>query len=489
MSQVNFLGSASGLPLEELVSTLVKVERDSKLGRINKTKSTLEASLSGVGRLKSALSSFQNSIKALGGNNLKARVATITQPQENKTFLEASASNSAVPGSFDVKVNQLAAGSRLESADGSYDSANDVVSTTDGVITLTAGDKSFDVNVTAGMTLNQLRQKINGASDNFGVNVNLINAGGAVGTKLVFSSGITGDGNDLQISNNNAELDSISTIPTGASAGLSVVQAAQNAEIEIDGILASSNTNVFSNVIQDVSLTVRAVTPDGNNAALNINTDKEGAEEKINAFIKSYNELVDQIDSLTKNRTLGSDGKTVTAQGGPLAGDPLPRSIMSQLRGILGSAFEDADEGLSTLYSMGITFNSSGKLEIASTSEFGGDSGRVRFNRALDENFDGIASLFGGDKGLSASLEDFTKQFTQSGGIIATRENSLRGQIDKSNKDLEAANRFIQSYEQTLRSRYTALDGLLGSMQNMASTITAQLSNLPGFRTQTTNRN
>ncbi|MEE2001194.1 MULTISPECIES: flagellar filament capping protein FliD [Alkalimonas] len=489
MSQINFLGSASGLPLEELVSTLVKVERDSKLGRINKTKSTLEASLSGVGRLKSALSSFQTAVKALGGNNLNARVATITQPTENKTYLEASASNNAVPGSFDVKVNQLAAGSRFESADGAFASASDVVSTSDGILTFTADGKSFDVEVTAGMTLNQLRQKINASSDNFGVNVNLINAGGAVGTKLVVSSNVTGEGNDLQVTNNNAELDAISTVPTGGSPGLTAVQIAQDAEIEIDGIKATSSSNVFSNVIQDVTLTARAVTPDNNNAALSISTDKDAAEEKINAFITSYNELVDQINALTKHRTLGADGKTVTAQGGPLSGDPLPRTMMAQLRGILGSAFEGADDSLSTLYSMGITFNSDGKLEISSSTEFGGDSGRVRFNRALDENYDAIASLFGGDNGLSESLDKFITQFSQAGGIIASKENSLRLQIDKNAKDLEAANRYMQSYEQTLRSRYTALDGLLGSMQNMASTVTAQLANLPGFKTQTRNQN
>lgn len=489
MSQINFLGSASGLPLEELVSTLVKVERDSKLGRINKTKTTLEASLSGVGRLKSALSSFQTAAKALGGNNLNARVATVTQPTENKTYLEATASNSAVPGNFDVKVNQLASGSRFESNDGTFGSADDVVSNSDGILTFSADGKSFDVEVTAGMTLNQLRQKINASGDNFGVNVNLINAGGAVGTKLVVSSNVTGEGNDLQVTNNNAELDTISTVPTGGSPGLTAVQIAQDAEIEIDGIKATSSSNVFGNVIQDITLTVRAVTPDGNNASLNIDTDKSAAEESINAFIKSYNELVDQISALTKNRTLGSDGKSVTSEGGALSGDPLPRSVMSQLRNILGSSVADADESLSTLFSLGITFNSDGKLEIASSNEFGGETGRTRFERALNENFDGIASLFGGENGLSANLDNFISQFAQSGGIIANRERTLQSQIEKNTQDLEAANRYLQSFEQTLRSRYTALDSLLGSMQNMASTVTAQLASLPGFRTQSSNKN
>ncbi|MEO3879229.1 flagellar filament capping protein FliD [Rheinheimera fenheensis] len=487
MSGINFLGSASGLPLEELVSTLVKVERDSKLSRINTTKKTLDTSLSGVGQLKSALSAFQDAIKKLGGNTLNARIATVTQPTENKTYLEASASSTAAAASFDIKVNQLASGSRLESADAAFSSADDVISTTNGTLTFAANGKSFDVDVTAGMTLNELRQKINAKSDNFGVNANIINAGGATGTKLVLTSDETGAGNDLVITNNNAELDNVSTVATGATAGLSVSQAAQDAIIEIDGIVTTNASNTFSNVIQDVTLTVKAVTPDGNNASVNIATDNASAEENIQNFINNYNVLVDQIADLTKKRTLGADGKTVTAEGGALATDQLPKNIMSQLRGLLGNVVEGADESLSTLYSLGITFREDGKLEISSSSEFGADSGRTRFNRALNENYDGVAAFFGGDKGLSATLDSFLKEFTQAGGIIASKENSLKTQIDKNTKDLEAANRYIASFEQTLRSRYTALDALLGSMQNMASTVTAQLSSLPGFGTNKSN--
>ncbi|WP_445765758.1 flagellar filament capping protein FliD [Rheinheimera sp.] len=483
MSNINFLGAASGLPLEELVSTLVRVERDSKFARIDKTKSILDASLSGMGQLKSALSAFQDAAKKLGGDNLKARSVTITQPVADKTFIEATASSTAAASSFDIKVSQLASGSRLESADLAYNSSDDVISTTDGVLSFTAGDKSFDVEVTAGMTLNQLRLKINESGDNFGVNANIVNAGGTVGTKLVLSSSVTGQGNDLVISNNNAELDAISTVPTGASAGLNSVQAAQDAIVELDGIVASSSSNTFSNVIQDVTLTVLAQTPDGNNAKLDISTDEQAAEENINAFIKSYNELVDQVNRLTKGRTLGSDGKSVTAEGGALNGDPLPRSIMTQLRGMLGDTVAGADAQMNTLYSLGITFNKDGKLEISTSTEFGGDTGKQRFDKALSENYDSVAKMFGGETGLVASLDGFIKEFNQSGGIIAGKESSLRTQLTNNTKDSEAASRYIASFEDSLRKRYAALDGLLAQMQRTQTSVTAALSGLTGFGT------
>lgn len=475
MSNINFLGSASGLPLNELVTTFVKVERDSRFSRINTTKRTLDASLSGFGRLKSALSTFQASLKQLTASNLNARSATVIQPTENKTYLEATASRSASAANFDIKVNQLATGSRLESTDGTFTSANDIVSTTDGIMTFTAGDKSFDIEVTANMTLNQLRQKINQSTDNFGVNVNIINAGGTAGTKLVFNSSITGDDNQLVVTNNNSELDAIS------SGQLITSQAAQDAIIEVDGIAARSSSNTFTNTIQDVSLVVKAETPAGNNAKLTVATDKDQAKEKIEEFIKSYNALVDQISGLTKPRTLGSDGKTVTSEGGALSADPMPRNLMSQMRAILGGNVEGADPSLSTLYAMGITFDKDGKLEISSSTEFGGESGRKRFDKALDENFDNIAKLFDGETGLATRLDGFIKEFNQAGGLIATKEQSIKLQLDKNTKDAEAASRYIASYEESMRKRYTALDSLLASLQRTQTNIAGALSNLPGF--------
>ena len=146
----------------------------------------------------------------------------------------------------------------------------DRVSATAGKLTFEADGKSFDVNVTAGMTLDQFRKAVNNAEGNFGVSANIINAGSTTGTKLVLTSSITGMNNDLRITNDNAALDSLSTRANGStidgSGGIGVDIAAGDAEIEVDGISVKSENNTFTNAIQDTELTVSAVTPDGNNA-------------------------------------------------------------------------------------------------------------------------------------------------------------------------------------------------------------------------------
>src|SRR5690606_32446147 len=160
----------------------------------------------------------------------------------------------------------------------------------------------FDVNVKANMTLDEFRKAVNNAEGNFGVSANIINGGEGVGTKLVLTSSITGKDNDLTITNNNAELDALSTKANGndtpGTGGLEVDIEAGDAEIEIDGISVTSKNNIFENAIQDTELTVSAVTPDDNNATLTIATDKKAAETKIKAFMDAYNSLLTEVNSL-----------------------------------------------------------------------------------------------------------------------------------------------------------------------------------------------
>jgi flagellar hook-associated protein 2 len=480
MSSINFLGAASGLPLDELVSTFVNVERQTKMARIDKTKTTLNASLSGVGQLRSALSNFLDATKKLSGDSLKARSVTLTQPEEGKIFVQATAKNTASAASFDIKVNQLAKGSRLESANDLFASADAVVSTTDGELTFEAGDKTFTVVVTAGMTLNQLRLKINESENNFGVNANILNTGGTTGTKLVITSNVTGQGNDLLVRNNNAELDNLSTVATGATAGITLALAAQDAVIEVDGISVSSATNTFEDTVQDISITVLNETPAGKNARLTVATDKKAAEENIQNFIKSYNALVDQVSTLTRNRILGADG-SVTLESGALAGDSLPRNIINQTRSILGSLIDDAPERLNSLYALGISLDKSGKLEISASTEFSSESGKSRFDKTLNENFDDIAKLFAGDTGLVQQLDMLVTEYTKPGGLIANRQENLQSRLKENTKASEAASRYIASFEDSLRKRYAALDSLLGQLQRQQASVTAALSSLPGF--------
>ena len=78
------------------------------------------------------------------------------------TFFLQSASNSALRGSYEVVVEQLAAGSRITTDAGAFTSSSDPVLTSgSGSLTFDVRRcrKSFTIDVTAGMSLIALREK------------------------------------------------------------------------------------------------------------------------------------------------------------------------------------------------------------------------------------------------------------------------------------------------------------------------------------------
>ncbi len=482
---IQSLGVGSGLDLESLVQQLLAAERGPKLQRLNRQESTLEAEISAVGQVKSKLSEFEDALKALQDtNNLSGREPTIENPSENISPFTASPANDAVPGNYQIAVTQLASGSRIETAqavDGGFASSDDVVlSAGTADLTFKIGDSGdeFTLSIAAGTTLSELRDQINADENNFGVNVNVINTGTADGgTRLVFSSDVTGDGNDLKVinSNDNAELNRISTTDSSESSSyLTPVVSAKNAIATVDGIEVQSDTNAFENALQSIRFDVSQLSErdtDDNPIAskLTVGFDVEGLEENIRTFVDKYNELYDELDRLS------SYGATDDDPDGPLAGDSTVRGILSGLSNLLGSNVAESELG--GLFSLGIELTIEGRLEIGST-DFGLGTGAERLETALQDNFDDIAVLFNSENGIANKLLSFTEEFTQSSGILSSREDSIKTQQDNVVDDRERFEIRMQSFEQTLRARYLSLDSTVAQLQSTGNALFAALGGL-----------
>lgn len=218
---IQSLGVGSGLALDDLVSQLIAAEREPKQNRLDAKEESLDAQISGLGSLKSKMSDFLDTVDELRSDTaLQGREPTISNPNEDNEPFTAEAANSAVKGEYAIAVTRLASGSRIETAnaiDGGFnDSSDSVLSAGSGSLTFKIGSTgdTFDVAVTAGQTLQQLAASINSNENNFGVNASIIDTGTVDGgSKLVFTSSTTGDGNDLVIVNNDdlADLNRVST--------------------------------------------------------------------------------------------------------------------------------------------------------------------------------------------------------------------------------------------------------------------------------------
>lgn len=484
---IQSLGVGSGLDLEALVTQLLDAERKPKQDRLDAKDESFDAEISSIGKLKSKMKDFLDSVDELRTDTaLKGREPTIKNPSENVEPFTAEASNSAVEGSYKIAVTQLASGSRIETAkaiDGGFSSTTSpVLSAGSGSLTfkIPSTTNSFSVNVTAGMTLQQLSSAINSSENNFGVTSSIIDTGSVNGgAKLVFSSSITGDGNDLVIVNDNdlADLNRVST--TDSAEGLSYLSpavSAQNAKATIDGIDVESESNEFKNTIANVSFEVSDVSElegDGvtfKKSTLKIGFDTEGIDKKIRDFVDNFNALNKEMTTLTKY------GLSDLEDDGALAGDFMIRGIQQGLSTIVGSAVSNS--GLGTLFQLGIEFNEDGELEIGSNDKYGFGSGEDRLKDALEDNFDEISKLFTDeDLGIGKRLYEYVKEYTSYSGLLTSRERSVKDQKDSLADEREQFELRMSSYEQILRDKYLGLDQTVAKLNQTGSALIAMLGN------------
>lgn len=459
-------GVGSGLDLESIISSTLQATNQPKQAQFQRQESQYETELSALGAVKSALSKFDDVVNKLSDRDLfDKRVAKLTQPESGDLIRFSSEDNSS-SGSFNVEVLQLAQGSRAVSADGAFTSSDQIVNTSDSTLSFAAGDKSFDLTIAANSTLEDIRRQINDSADNFGVTANIINTGSEA--KLVFNSSVTGVGNDLTVTNDNAELDGLSTQAFGGGAGGMTIAAddqATDAQIEIDGILATSSSNTFTDVIQGSTITALKESENNETTQVDINRDREGVSKLIDEFIQAYNAVVDIMDKAT-----AFDPQT--GDSAPLNADSTMRGLKNQMVNVLTSNVEGAGD-FSNLFDVGLSLNKDGKLEKTNL---------VRsVNEAMDQDFSAFGEIFSSENGVASRFEGLMNNYIDSRGAITFREEALNEQLDRLEEDRLDHEYRMQQLEGRLREKYSGLDVMLAQMQSTQSYLSAQLGNLPGF--------
>ncbi|WP_417440305.1 flagellar filament capping protein FliD [Idiomarina sp.] len=459
MPLVSSIGARSGLDLEGIIKATLEAERVPKTNRLDQQEGRLQVELSAVGEMKSVLSKLQEASEELSSGELfSAMKASVKQPESGDVITVESTEDAGV-GNFDISVTQLAKGSRAVSADGAFADSDTEVNTNAGSLTFGAGEESFTLDIEAGSSLEDIRKAINSSEDNFGVTADIINTGDQA--KLVFRSNVSGEGNNLTVTNDNAEFDAISTQANGGApgtGGMSIADAdkATDAIIEIDGIQARNDTNTFEDVIQGSTITAVKESEGTETARLSIARDDEGVAKSVDAFVKAYNGAISSLNEIGGENSM-------------LQGDATVRSLKSQLNNILTSTFGDGE----TLFDLGFGLDENGKLEqenpVTSVSD------------VLKDNPAALKSVLGGENGLASRLDSFLEGYVSGGGSLELRKDTIDESLVRVKESREDLKLRMESMEETLRSKYQALDSLVGQLQSRGNSVSAQLANLPGF--------
>ncbi|REL34804.1 flagellar filament capping protein FliD [Thalassotalea euphylliae] len=438
------LGIGSGLPLNTLVEGLLQAEAFPTENRLNTQQESVELELSGVGAFRSALSDFQSTVDRLGAADAFNK-QTVTASNDN---IAVQTNGFASNGEFDINVQQLATGSQLKSA--AFTSSSDTVGS--GTLTFSAGSSTFNVDIDAADNLSAIRDKINAESDNFGVTANIIK--GDAGTFLVLNSTETGAANSLTVTSSDASLAGISTNNT-------VVRAAQDAIITIDGNTATNSSNEFKNFIEDVTITAQAVTT-SENTTLSISQDTESGRELIDEFVTSFNSLQDQLTGLGAPRL------------GRLAFDPNVRQVRQQINDVVLDTV--ANSGIGSLQNLGLELNRSGKLEVSTFSSENIQTGEQRLTDALTNNLDEVGKLFADTDGVATRISAIVDNYVDSDGVLTQRQTSLNAQLSDISDQRAAFAERLADYEARLIAQFTALDSAVAGFNSTRDFVSNTLS-------------
>lgn len=441
MATFSSLGIGSGLDAESLVTQLMAIERQ-PITQLNTKESGIKAKLSAYGTLRSTIDSLKTAADVLGdANKLSAFKATPV----DTTIATATANGSAAAGSYSIHVIRLATTEKQGSAT-NFTGSSDTLGA--GTLAITVGGTTTNVTLTsASATLADVRDAIN--SSTAGVTANIIT--GDAGTKLVLSAKDSGKNISIIATDDNlgdsgdfAKLSTFNLIGT----------AAQSAQVEIDGVLVTSNSNTVTNVLGGLTLTLAKE----GTTTLTVARDSSTVKTAVDNFIKAYNDLQTQAKTLTQY-----DAATKTAS--TLTGDTLVRNIQSQLYETISQIPSGIAGVYSRLSDLGISIQSGGKLALDAS----------KLQKAIDTNFDGVVSVL---TAYGSAFESKTTQMTATSGMLTGKTDSLNSFLRDISNRRTALEQRMEMIEKRYRAQFTALDTLVSSMKTTSNYLSQQLAAL-----------
>lgn len=455
MATLSSAGIGSGLDVAGIVKQLVAVERAPQGNRIAKEQTAVTTKISGLATLKGALSGFQTALSPL--KTVEAFSVRSASSGDEELFT-ATATSKAAAGSYDIEVVGLAKAQQLASNAFAAGSESEVGT---GTLTLWLGEKGFSVAVEEGeSSLADIRDAINAAKDNPGVRATIVQA--TDGAHLVLTSAKTGAGNVIKVTSEDAALAALTYDAAGGDTGnFEELKPAADAVIKIAGFEHTSDSNVVSDAIDGVTLTLKK---EGDTAALNVDLDTDEAVASIRNFVAQYNAVQSQLASLQSyNASTGASGQ--------LLGDALARNVTAELRRGLSDPVSGLAGEYTTLAALGITTAKDGSLSLDTT----------KLKAALAKDFNGVGTLFGSEEGVAARLASAIQKRLAGDGDIALRNASLDKRGRQLTKDQAALDARMQIVAARYTEQFSKLDTVLSQLQSTSNYLQQQLASLPGF--------
>ena len=468
---ITSIGIGSNLPVEEMISKLLALEKKPLQGLQTKA-DKIQTKVSSYGEIKSLVSTLQDAASKL---TLDSGWNTLAVKSSKESAVSVSVSGIASATNFSVGVQKLAQSQSTVStaiATGGNIGAGQLtleMGSWNGTGVFTPGTASaVSVTVGASDTLAQVAAKINDS----GAGVVATVLTDASGDRLMLRSKDTGASSGFRITaddsdgnnSDNAGLSRLAFDLAQPSVGMAAntFQAGQDAEATINGIAVTSAKNQLVDVVPGLTISLHELTTGSSNALVTSTVDKAAMTKNIQEFVDAYHAVNTYLATATKY-----DDKTKTA--GDLQGDSTTVGLRNSLRSVLTSG--SSDGAFKVLSDIGITMGRDGNLTINGS----------KLSTSLDK-LDDVKKLFvqrhesGTSTGLAAGMKALTGQMLSFDGLINNKTDALGRESDRNLSEQDKINKRADVTEARLRKTYSALDAKMASLQSLANYMDQQVA-------------
>jgi len=461
-------GVGSNLDVNSIVTKLMQIER-APLDRLLQQKNDYDAKISGLGSIKSKLSTLQTSLTGLAsGASLLANKAT----SADTTKLVATGGSGAVAGNYSVVITKIAQSQKLVAA-GQADTISAIgtgaattvtidLGTTSGTTFTSNGSGPFYITIdSTNNSLSGIRDAINNA--NAGVTATIVNDGSGTNPyRLVLTSTSTGAAQSMKITTDAADatIDSLLTYDPAGTKNLTETVTAQDAQFSVDGISVTKSSNSVTDVIPGVTLDLQASTG-GSSVNVSVSQDTDSAVTAIESFVAAYNDMVSEIKTQTDS---GYESKTP----GALASDYATTQLIDLVRNELTSAPTGITGSYANLSDIGVSFQEDGTISLDKT----------KLTAAIQDDNTNVSNLFSSSDGYATRLDTVLSGLVSFNGSLDQRTNALEDRITALDDRQTTLESRLQRAEKRLRAQYTNLDVLMSTMTTTSSYLTQQLAAL-----------
>ncbi|WP_419250212.1 flagellar filament capping protein FliD [Campylobacter fetus] len=425
--------------------------------------------------IKTLLSNFKSNVSSLTDDTSYLKRSVSSSGSGSATV---DASTGVNEQTMKIKVSQLASQDVYQSK--KFELKNESVLSPGSAETsfkLSIGSDSYEIEINASTTLEDIANKINEATDGK-IQAKVLNVGGENPYSLVIQSKDSGKDNEISFSyvqDSAGSIDNSKNLmkslgfmfkdPSTTSPGekltmitedeikdaaltdktidtsnlASRLQTAQNAIFEYNGIEITRDTNSISDLITGVTIKLNKVDKEGESSNFDIKQNTEGIVQDVEGLVNSYNNLMNNLSVATSyNSETGASG---TFQG---------VSEITQIKSKINQIINGVSKDGKSIQDFGLSLSSDGLLKLEAS----------KLKDALSNNFDNFKNFF-------SSKTEYTNVSTT--GTKAVEAGELQGSLTINGKNIDiktdSANNSNQNAKDILKAITSA------GIDNIAVTI------------------